>query len=376
MYISGEALKQAAPAYPLEQFAPLDEILFLDIETTGFSPVSSQLYLIGLIYFRDGKWELHQMMAESASEEEDLLLRLAQILDSFSTLVHFNGTRFDISYLMQKAVKYNIDLPLDSMCSIDLYRQISPWRDRLGLTDCRQRTVEEFMGLHREDPYNGGELIQYYKAYCANPDESIQNLLLQHNGDDMKGLFYILPMLAYGDILRKTPVIRKAAMTKTKNYKGDLVCELTMELKLQTPLPHVMTLQYDGITLLADGAKLMLSVPVSDCELKYYYPNYKNYYYIPALDAAYHKSVASFAEKEYRVQATAATCYTRRRGYFVKQYSPLVEPSYKADYKDKYSYFEITMDTRENKALFQTYAEHLIKTILKDKPAPLPAAAE
>ncbi|MCD7752550.1 MAG: ribonuclease H-like domain-containing protein [Lachnospiraceae bacterium] len=371
MYISEESLKQFTPAFPLEQFAPLEEILFLDIETTGFSPASTQLYLIGLIYYCDGKWVLRQLMAESAAEEKELLLRLSQLTARFSTLVHFNGIRFDINYLMQKAAQYDIDLPLDSLLSIDLYRQISPWRDRLGLTDCRQRTIEEFMGLHRKDPYTGGELIQYYKAYTVNPDDSVRSLLMQHNRDDMKGLLYILPMLAYGDILRHMPVIRKAAMTKTKNHKGELTCELTMELKLQTPVPRPLTLQYDGITLLADGAKLMLLVPVLDTELKYYYPNYKNYYYIPALDAAYHKSVASFAEKEYRVQATAATCYTRRRGYFLKQYSPIVEPYYKADYKDNVTYFEITMDTRENKELFQCYAEHLIKTILKkDKQAP------
>ncbi len=376
MYISRESLEQFTPAYPLEQFAPLDEILFLDIETTGFSPAHTQLYLIGLISCQNGKWELHQMMVESPSEEKELLLRLNHLLDHFSVLIHFNGTRFDISYLMQKAAAYEIELPLDSLQSIDLYRQISPWRDKLGLTDCRQRTVEEFMGLHRRDPYNGGELIQRYKAYTAHPDDTTRNLLMQHNRDDMKGLLYILPMLSYGDILHKVPKVRKASMTKTKNHKGELTCELTMERKLPQPLPRPLTLQYDGITLLADGAKLMLAVPVLDGELKYYYPNYKNYYYIPALDAAYHKSVASFAEKEYRVQATAATCYTRRSGYFLKQYSPIVEPYYKADYKDHVTYFEITTDTRENRELFQCYAEHLIRKILNDRQTPAMAAGE
>ncbi len=376
MYISRESLEQFTPAYPLEQFAPLDEILFIDIETTGFSPASSQLYLIGLVFCTDSKWELHQLMAESALEEKELLLRLSSMLDRFSVLIHFNGTRFDISYLMQKAEHYEVSLPLDSLQSIDLYRQISPWRDRLGLPDCRQRTVEEFMGLRRQNPYHGGELIQYYRNYIVHPDDSVRRLLMQHNRDDMKGLLYILPMLAYGDILRKTPKIRKASMTKTKNYKGEQACELTMELKLNQPLPCPLTLQFDGITLLADGAKLMLSVPVLDTELKYYYQNYKNYYYIPTLDAAYHKSVASFAEKEYRVQATAATCYTRRRGYFLKQYSPIVEPYYKADYKDSVTYFEITVDTRKNRELFQTYAEHLIRKILSSRQMPAAAAPE
>lgn len=33
--------------YPIERLAPLDQILFLDIETTGLSADNSQLYLIG-----------------------------------------------------------------------------------------------------------------------------------------------------------------------------------------------------------------------------------------------------------------------------------------------------------------------------------------
>ncbi len=366
MYISRECLEQFTPAYPIEQFAPLEEILFLDIETTGFSPDTTQLYLIGLADFHDGKWYLQQLMAESLQEEKALLVRLSEMLEKYSAVVHYNGTRFDISYLMKKAEKYGVDLPLDSLQSIDLYKKISPWRDRLALPDCRQRTVEEFMGLYREDPYNGGELIQLYKSYAANPDDQIRDTLMQHNRDDMKGLLAILPMLSYGDVIQKLPKIRKAAMVRTKNHRGESVYELTMELTLKNALPRTLSLQYDGIFLLAEGIKLLLRVPVLDGELKYYYSNYKNYYYIPALDAAYHKSVASFAEKEYREQATAATCYTRRRGYFLKQFFPVVEPYYKADLKDSVSWFEITADTKKNKELFQRYAEHLITQIIKN----------
>ncbi|MCD8326282.1 MAG: ribonuclease H-like domain-containing protein [Lachnospiraceae bacterium] len=364
MYISRERMEQFTPAYPLERFAPIEEILFLDIETTGFPPASTQLYLIGLVFIEDGKWCLQQFMAESAQEERELIARLSKMLDRFSVVIHYNGTRFGISYLMQKAAKYGIDLPLDSLQSIDLYKKISPWRDKLALSDCRQRTVEEFMGLHREDPYNGGELIRFYQAYTVKPDDQVRDLLMQHNSDDLKGLLAILPMLSYGDITQRLPKIKKAAMVRTRNHQGEAVYELTMELDLFTALPRTLSLHYDGISLLAEGLKLMLSVPVLDGELKYYYSNYKNYYYIPALDAAYHKSVASFAEKEYRMQATAATCYTRRRGYFLKQYSPIVEPYYKADLKDNVSWFEVTVDTKKNKELFQKYAEHLICRII------------
>ena len=40
--------------YPLENLAPLEQILFLDIETTGFTARTSYLYLIGCAYYSEG----------------------------------------------------------------------------------------------------------------------------------------------------------------------------------------------------------------------------------------------------------------------------------------------------------------------------------
>ena len=36
--------------YPLDRIGPLKDLLFFDIETTGFSGDTSQLYLIGCTY--------------------------------------------------------------------------------------------------------------------------------------------------------------------------------------------------------------------------------------------------------------------------------------------------------------------------------------
>ena len=44
--------------YPLERLALLSDILFLDIETTGFLTGSSSIYLIGCAYYEDGNWKL------------------------------------------------------------------------------------------------------------------------------------------------------------------------------------------------------------------------------------------------------------------------------------------------------------------------------
>ena len=92
----------------------------------------------------------------------------------------------------------------------------------------------------------------------------------------------------------------------------------------------------------------MLFLPVYSGELKYFYPNPSDYYYLPLEDCAMHKSVASFVEKEYRKKATAATCYTKKTGTFLplalqnktkkEAQTDSTLPCFLSDYKSNFSY--------------------------------------
>ena len=65
MKISEEILEHFSISYPLERIAPLERILFLDIETTGFTAKSSYLYLIGCAYYQSGRWHTIQWIAQN-----------------------------------------------------------------------------------------------------------------------------------------------------------------------------------------------------------------------------------------------------------------------------------------------------------------------
>lgn len=80
-----------------------------------------------------------------------------------------------------------------------------------------------------------------------------------------------------------------------------------------------------------------------------------------------HKSVASYVDKEHRKQATAATCYTRHEGSFLPQYEELITPSFKHDYKEKISYFELTEKFLSSPELIQSYVNHLLDAIKNKK---------
>ena len=57
--------------YPLDRIGPLKDLLFFDIETTGFSGDTSQLYLIGCTYHDGFGWRLIQWFADSRESERE-----------------------------------------------------------------------------------------------------------------------------------------------------------------------------------------------------------------------------------------------------------------------------------------------------------------
>lgn len=71
--------------------------------------------------------------------------------------------------------------------------------------------------------------------------------------------------------------------------------------------------------------------------LKYFYPDYQNYYYLPEEDMAIHKSIADSVDPSYRKKATKNTCYTKKAGIFLPQGSP-VSTGLCRDRKDKTCY--------------------------------------
>ena len=136
-----------------------------------------------------------------------------------------------------------------------------------------------------------------------------------------------------------------------------------MKLKIDIPLPIQVSNYQKHCFFTGIGTDATLKVPIYQEEMKYYYSNYKDYYYLPAEDLALHKSVASFVDSSHRVAATAATCYTRKASCFLPQWEPLVAPFFKRDYKDKELFFEITDELKSNRVIFSRYASHILQII-------------
>lgn len=365
MQIVNRTLESFTIDYPLERIAPLDKILFIDIETTGFTARSSSLYLIGAAFYAEGNWQIRQWFCENPLDESAALDSFFGFAGSFTHLIHFNGNNFDLPYLLQKCEQHKRPHNFDSFEGIDLYKRISPYKAFLHVPNCKQKTLETLLGIHREDRYHGGELIEVYRHYVENPSPDARSLLLLHNGDDIRGMLQLLPLLAFYDLFNGNIRAKKVQANSFVDYHGQDRQELLMKLSLPTPLPIPLSNLANGCYFSGEKDEGILKVPLYEEEMKYFYASYKDYYYLPEEDIALHKSVSSFVDPSHRVQATAATCYTRKYGLFLPQWDILAEPFFKRDYRSHELFFELTDERKTDRELFSRYAQYLLGKMAK-----------
>lgn len=353
------------PAYPIEQLAPKQSLLFLDIETTGFTAKNSNLYLIGAIIFEEDAWHTIQWFAESYEEEYAILAAFSDFMKEYSFILHYNGNNFDIPYLTQKFQQYQIPFDFTSCQGVDIYRRIQPYRDLLCLSDLKQKSIEEFLGILRDDTYTGHELISKYHDYVCSKEEALLDEILLHNEEDLKGMLAVVGMLAYGDLFHKELRVMKAQASYYPNSSQKRCQEIVLKLRLENPLPAPLSFRGVGCYFSGQGTDASLKIPLYEEELKYFYSNYKNYYYLPAEDMAMHKSVATFVDKEHRIQANAANCYTRKKSLYLPQWEALFHPFYKKEYRSKELFFELTDDFKKSRSSFASYAQHVLQAMVQ-----------
>lgn len=365
-------------ALPYKFEIDIKKIIFFDIETTGFSADTSYLYLIGCIYYRDSSFHLIQWFSESIREEEDLVTAFFEFIKDYEALIHFNGSGFDIPFLLRKCSQLKLEYSFDKINSIDIYRKILPYKKIFQLKSYKQKSIEAFFKIRREDKFDGGELIEVYQHYLGkkryealwnkrNPEkskllpseaETLLHQLLLHNEDDIKGLVKICPILNFIDIFEKPQHIIKAAV-----QGGAFI----IQFELSEALPTNLNFRNRVAELTASGTMVTLSIPFYEGELKYFYENYKDYFYLPAENTVVHKSLASYVDKDHKVKAKPSNCYTIKSGRFVPQYETFPTPSFKFDYLDKISYIEIHTDFLLREENLQLYVSHILSHLLQVK---------
>lgn len=323
------------------------ESLFFDIETTGLFWKKSHLYLIGVVYHSDGEWILQQWFLDHPSEEALLLQAFSHLCSGRKKVIHYNGNSFDLPYLQHKYTFYQLENPLVHMESLDLYRKVKPYQNLLELSAVRQKDIERFLQIQRTDCYSGGELIQVYKDYLSDGDDSLLGLLLQHNLDDVRGLVFLLPVLAY------TRIAEGAFIISGVTFQDRI---LTLNLQLDVPIPRKLSSEGAQARITLTESSGILQIYGQAGIMKHFFPDYKNYYYLPSEDQAVHKSIGVYVDPEHREKAKAGNCYQKMEGLFFPQLRERFEPIFYQDYRKQPAYFQYKESLLQNMPDFHAYA--------------------
>lgn len=365
-----------------------EDAIFFDIETTGFSPARTSLYLIGCATRNGNRLCLDQFFAESPDEEKEVLSAFFSLWENHGTVITFNGIGFDIPYLKAKCKTLHLPDPFDTHSYIDLYKEAARMKFLFRLPDFKQKTIETFLAIDRVDAYSGGELIEVYKEYvkltahtanstdknhisavCEADTSAAEALavLRQHNYEDVLYMPYLLPLLSYQYLFDGNFSVAALAADEYTDMNGNLGKELFFTLDLSYAVPTPVSLGFDDCYLSLKDNTARLRVRLFDGELRYFFDNPKDYYYLPGEDMAVLKSVAAGVDREHRVQATAANCYTRKHAIFLPQYEELFTPAYRMQARDKTSYFELSKEFASSDDLQHRYVCHLLKQMQKSK---------
>lgn len=212
-----------------------EEAVFLDIETTGLSPMRSFIYLIGLVFIDLKKVTMHitQLIAEDRDEEEEILKLMKERLKGYKTVVTYNGNSFDLPFIAKRSERYGIE-PI-AMDSFDMYEKLRLHKDTLKLDGLKQKNIEKKLGITREDRYNGGECINFYKDYVKNKSAESFDKFVLHNYDD---LLYMPATMSILDLLDEKITIdidgRKYKFDKHSIKKDILMIDFTTDMGINT----------------------------------------------------------------------------------------------------------------------------------------------
>lgn len=297
----------------------VEQVVFMDIETTGFSRMYDSVYLIGYLYYHDGRFYIEQHLAEGLGDELALLESYGELMEDYTLCVTFNGELFDFPFIEDRWKVLHIHSELPAPSSYDLLKKYRPYGKFFGWPNCRLKTIEAFLGIDREDEFDGGQLIEVFYEYARTMDLKLEKVLLLHNYEDLMNM----PRL-----LRVESFVRNLREADVEAVRPDM--ESSDEIRFRVTFNTILPLTYEGCFPLckkrseqiglrteAGSPVIYMRVPRVQGELYYYLPNPRDYYYLPETDTILHKSLAGTMDTTGRKQATKKNCRLRQQGCFL-----------------------------------------------------------
>ena len=148
---------------------------YLDIETTGISPKTCDLTVIGLAIEQGRGMKVIQLVGDKITR-----LRLMRALHGVDRLYTYNGRRFDLPFIKRQL---GVDLE-ERFVHRDLMYDC--WKQKLkgGL-----KKVEQKLGIGRDTAgMDGWMAVRLWWDYINNNDKEALDTLLNYNREDVVNL--------------------------------------------------------------------------------------------------------------------------------------------------------------------------------------------
>lgn len=299
-----------------------NDFMIFDIETTGLSPKTSFITMIGMLLYHEKKWKIIQIFNDDGESEQDVIQSFFSYISNNTILIHYNGTRFDLPFLIERCEYHTIHSDvMNNTTSVDLSKVFSPLKDLFQLKNKKLSTLLKFSNKKKKTDISGRKYVQLYLVYLKLQDDEILQDLLAHNYDDLDGIVFLCQWFTLLEELKQS--------TQEQFYfeikKEQLHCSFSLKTAFFQDFTIIKEIDNCNLNykISCDTNQLFIEFPLYFGEQKFFYPNYKDYYYLPMEDMAIHKSVATYVDKEYRQKATAKNCYIKKKGIFLPLFEPI-----------------------------------------------------
>ncbi len=169
-----------------------EQIVFLDIETTGLS--CCPLFLAGMLSRKPEGWIVEQLLARDYSEEAAVIKAIDSCLRAFTHCVTFNGKSFDFPYIRERAKYHRMDFSPQLTHFDLLHHARRRWKS--SLPNCRLRTLEFYvLGKRYNQNIEGWEVPCIYHEFVHTSDARRLIDVLRHNLLDIVSTAEILVSL-------------------------------------------------------------------------------------------------------------------------------------------------------------------------------------
>jgi uncharacterized protein YprB with RNaseH-like and TPR domain len=176
--------------------ATCEDLLFMDLETCGFS--GCPIFLVGVMHWRDGHLVFDQFLARDYSEEGAILQAYAARYNEAGVLVTFNGKAFDMNMIRERSAFHAVELPPRDPPHLDLLHE-SRRRWKRDLPNCKLQTLERCLcGRVRTGDIPGAMIPDAYHKFVEDCNARQMADILHHNVLDLLTMAQIVAALLTG----------------------------------------------------------------------------------------------------------------------------------------------------------------------------------